>query len=61
MAKSEKQKLKTLYVAEYLKRFTDEDHTVIVEEIEDYLSGECGIEAERRSIQRDIKILRDEF
>ena len=61
MAKSENQKLKTLYVAKFFLENSDEDHPVSASEIVDYLREECSVEAERRSIYRDIAVLRDEF
>ena len=61
MAKSENQKLKVLHVAKYLMENTDENHAVSASDIICYLQEECGIEAERRSIYRDITALRDEF
>ena len=61
MPRSEKQKLKTLYVAKYLWEQSDEDHGVTAEEIRDYLEDECGITAEVHSIYRDIAALRDVF
>ena len=61
MSKSEKQKLKTLYVAEYFFKNTDENHPTTIKDIIDYLETEHDILAERRSVLRDILILRDEF
>lgn len=61
MPKSEKQKLKTLYVAKFFLENSDENHAVSASDIVDYLREECSIEAERRSIYRDIAVLRDEF
>ena len=61
MPKSEKQKIKTLYVAKFFLENSDENHAVTANDILDYLKEECSIEAERRSIYRDIAILRDEF
>ena len=61
MPKSENQKLKTLYVAKFFLENSDENHAITASDIVDYLSEECSIEAERRSIYRDIAILRDEF
>lgn len=61
MPRSEKQKLKTLYVAKYLWEQTDENHGVTAAEIRDYLEEECDITAEEHSIYRDIAALRDEF
>lgn len=61
MPKSENQKLKTLYVAKFFMENSDENHAVTANDIIDYLREECGIEAERRSIYRDIAQLRDVF
>ena len=61
MPKSENQKLKTLYVAKFFLENSDENHAITASDIVDYLREECSIEAERRSIYRDIAILRDEF
>ncbi|WP_329737459.1 WYL domain-containing protein [Clostridium phoceensis] len=61
MAKSENQKVKTLYVAKYFLENSDENHPVTAGDVVDYLKDECGIEAERRAIYRDIAALRDVF
>lgn len=61
MPKSEKQKLKALYIADYFLKNTDENHPVTIKDIKDYLESECDIIAERRSISRDILLLRDAF
>ena len=61
MAKSENQKVKTLFVAKYFLENSDENHPVTAGDITDYLKNECGIEAERRAIYRDIAALRDVF
>ncbi len=61
MAKRENQKLKAMYIAKYLLENTDENHAVNAKDIIDYFKDECGIICERRSIYRDIAILRDEF
>ncbi len=61
MSKSEKQKLKTLYVAKFFLENSDESHSVSAGDIIDYLNNECGISADRRSIYRDIAALRDAF
>lgn len=61
MPKSEKQKLKTLYIAEYFLKNTDENHPTTIKDIIDYLETEHDILAERRSVLRDILVLRDEF
>lgn len=62
MPKSESQKLKLLYIADYLMRETDADekgnmlHGVLLKDVKDYLK-EKGIEAEEHSIRRDIDLL----
>lgn len=61
MAKSENQKVKTLYVAKYFLENSDENHPVTAGDVVDYLKAECGIEAERRAIYRDIAALRDVY
>ncbi|MBR5156976.1 MAG: WYL domain-containing protein [Clostridia bacterium] len=61
MPKSENQKLKILYVAKYLLEYSDENHAVTSQDIVDYLESECDIKAERRSVCRDINLLRDVF
>lgn len=61
MAKSENQKVKILYVAKYFLENSDENHSITAGDIVDYLKEECGIEAERRAIYRDIAALRDVY
>ena len=61
MAKSENQKVKTLFVAKYFLENSDENHPVTAGDIVDYLKEECGIDAERRAIYRDIAALRDVY
>ena len=65
--KKPNQKLKPYVVLQYLLRETDEDHLTDAYKIVDFLD-ECGIEAERRSIYKDIEginsvalMLRDEI
>ena len=63
MPKSERQKIKLFYIANYLMRKTDADakgnmlHGVLIKDIAQYLN-EKGIEAEAHSIRRDIDLLR---
>lgn len=57
MPKSANQKLKLLYIADFLKQYSDEDHPVTTSEIIDMLRN-VGIEAERKSIYSDIEALR---
>ena len=61
MARSENQKMKTLFVAKYFLENSDENHPVTAGDITDYLKNEYGIESERRAIYRDIAALRDVF
>ena len=64
MPKSEKQRLKILYIADFLMRETDDAldekglplHGALVGEIKDYLKKN-GIDAEEHSIRRDIDLL----
>ena len=51
----EGQKLKPYLVMQYLLKKTDENNCVTAEEVVGYLQENCGIDAERRSIYRDIK------
>ncbi len=57
MAKSPNQKLKLLYLMQFLLRSTDENHPVTVNEIITELERH-GISAERKSIYDDIEALR---
>lgn len=56
MARSEKQKMKLLYMMQLFLEKTDEEHMVTTQEIIDYLDAN-GITAERKSIYTDIDIL----
>ncbi|MBR5769700.1 MAG: WYL domain-containing protein, partial [Clostridia bacterium] len=58
MPKSSNQKLKLLYIKDYLERYSDEEHVVTVPELISYLDRN-GISAERKSIYSDIEYLRD--
>lgn len=58
MPKSEKQKLKLLYIMQYLMEKTDENHIATTTELIDYLVSN-GITAERKSIYTDIDLLID--
>ena len=58
MPKSEKQKLKLLYITQYLMAKTDENHIATTTELIDYLASN-GITAERKSIYTDIELLID--
>lgn len=54
MAKMPNQKMKALYIMDYLMRNTDEEHPAPMKEIIAYLDS-CGISAERKSIYSDIE------
>ena len=58
MARSSFQKLKILYVMDYLLRYSDEAHPVSVAQLIAELENH-GISAERKSIYDDIESLRD--
>ena len=57
MARSERQKLKLLYLRDYLLRNTDEQHPVTMKQMIAYLD-QNDIPAERKSIYTDIELLR---
>ena len=57
MAKSANQKLRILRLMDYLRRNTDENHTVSVAKITDYLDS-IDISSERKTIYDDINLLR---
>ncbi|MBQ3356979.1 MAG: WYL domain-containing protein [Oscillospiraceae bacterium] len=58
MAKSERQKLKLLYLRDYLRHNTDEQHPATVQQLIDYLASK-DIHAERKSIYNDIRTLNE--
>lgn len=58
MAKSRNQKLKLLYIRDYLLKNSDENHPVTVAQILDHLAAN-DIEAERKSIYTDLRLLGD--
>ena len=53
-----KQKLKPLYIMDYLLRNSDEEHPIPMKQILEYLESE-GISAERKSVYSDIEALTD--
>ena len=61
MATPERKKSRPLYVANYLKQKSDADHWVTQKEILDYLYQEYEIMPDRKTIKRDIAMLRDEM
>ena len=56
MARSTNQKLKLLYLMQYLLRNSDENHPVTVRQMGEYLRGQ-GISAERKSLYDDVEAL----
>ena len=58
MPKSDNQKLKLLYIRDYLERNSNEEHPVGAQELIDMLSNH-GIDCERKSIYSDIRALQD--
>lgn len=58
MPKSMNQKQKILYILDYLRHHTDENHCVSTAQILDHLAAN-GIKAERKSIYNDIQTLCD--
>ena len=58
MARSERQKLKLLYLKALLEEQSDEQHPLTAQRILDYLSAQ-GIQAERKAIYNDIACLQD--
>ncbi len=56
MAKQYGEKLKILFLRDYLLKYSDENHTVTVQDMLNYLSGR-DLPAERKSIYRDLKAL----
>lgn len=57
MARSGNQKLKLLYLAQFLHEYTDEEHPASVADIIAYL-GSLDIKAERKAIYDDVEALR---
>ena len=58
MPKSDNQKLKLLYIRDYLERNSDEQHPVGAQELIDMLAN-YGIACERKAIYSDIRVLQD--
>ncbi len=57
MAKGANQKLKLMYLSEYLHRCSDEEHPVTLAQMTDYLARQ-DISAERKSLYDDLETLR---
>lgn len=58
MSRSANQKLKCLYLRQYLLQNTDEEHPASIPQMIEYLA-QNGISAERKSIYEDLAALRD--
>ena len=52
MAKTHGQRLKILYILDFLKRESDEEHPVTAKDICEFLDSQ-GISAERKSVYRN--------
>ena len=61
MATPEHKKSRPLYIANYIRAKSDADHWVSQKEIMDYLYDEYEIMPDRKTIKRDITMLRDEM
>ena len=61
MAIQELNKSRPLYIANFLRMKSDADHWVSQKEIMDYLYEEFDIMPDRKTIKRDIAMLRDEM
>ena len=60
MPKVANQKLKLLYIADYIIHYSDEENGFYVKDLQEYLLTK-GIKAEYHSITDDMKLLRDQF
>ncbi len=58
MAKSENQKLKLLYLKDFFRQSTDEEHPASINDIVSFLASK-GIHSERKSIYSDILYLQE--
>ena len=61
MADNEHKKSRPMYIADFIRAKSDADHWVTQKQIMDYLSEEFGIMPDRKTIKRDIAMLRDEI
>lgn len=61
MADNEHKKSRPLYIANFIRAKSDADHWVTQKQIMDYLYEEFGIMPDRKTIKRDIAMLRDEM
>ena len=49
------QRMKAYLIMQYLLQNSDEEHPIKIDDITGYLQDVCGIDAERRSVYKDIK------
>ena len=56
MARSSYQKLKPIYIMDYLLKNSDEQHPVTITQLIEYLAAQ-GIQSERKSIYGDLEAL----
>ena len=61
MAEQDYKKSRPLYIANFIRAKSDADHWVTQKQIMDYLYVEFGIMPDRKTIKRDISMLRDEM
>ena len=61
MAEQDYKKSRPLYIANFIRAKSDADHWVTQKQIMDYLYVEFGIMPDRKTIKRDIAMLRDEM
>ena len=59
MPKSDNQKLKILYILDYLQKNSHEEHPVRASELIEYLQNHHNITCERKSIYSDIEALKE--
>ena len=59
MAKTDNQKLKILYILDYLQKNSHQEHPVRAAELQDMLSQQHNIACERKTIYSDIAALQD--
>lgn len=57
MAKGENQKLKLLYLLDILNKYTDDEHSITMQDIVRRLA-EYGVNAERKTVYADMEELR---
>mgnify|MGYP002621399123 CR=1 FL=1 len=57
MARGENQKLKLLYLLDILNEYTDDEHSITMQEIVKKLAA-CGVHAERKTLYNDLEELR---